>query len=165
MSYYIGIPLMILVALAEVAFLPYFRVQGLQPNLLLVLLICWLMVRGQEEAFFLIPIGAIFLGLADGAALGVALLALAPIAVLHDLRGAHLGQGQLLVTIIFTVVATIVYQSVYLLAFAVNGQAGDIVGALLRIVVPVSLLNVAILLPVYWITWALSPDVRRAMFA
>jgi len=165
MSYYIGIPLVVTVALAEVAFLPYFRVFGLQPNLLLVVLLAWLMVRGQEEALYLIPIGAIFLGLVDGAPMGIALLALAPVAVLHDLRGSHLSEGQLLIALVFTVAATVVYQSTYLLAFGLHGQAGDILGAVLRVVVPVSLLNVAFLLPVYWLTWLFSPDVRRAMFA
>lgn len=165
MSYYIGVPLVFLVALAEVAFLPYFRILGLQPNLLLVILLCWLMVRGQEESLYLIPIGALALGLVDGAPLGVALLALAPVAVLYDLRGAHLGQGQLLVTVLFTVVATLVYQTIYLLAFAAGGQTGDILSAVLRVIVPVALLNVAVMLPAYWLTWVLSPDVRRAMFA
>lgn len=165
MSYYIGIPLVFIVALAEVAFLPYFRVGGLQPNLLLVLLVSWLMVRGQEESMYLIPIGAVVLSLVDGAVLGVALLALAPIAVLHDLRGARLGEGQLLVTVAFTVVATLVFQGVYLLAFAAGGHSGDVLAALLRVVLPVSLLNVAVMLPVYWLTWLFSGDVRRAMFA
>jgi hypothetical protein len=165
MSYYIGVPLVVLAALAEAAFLPYFRVFGLQPNLLLVVLVCWLMVRGQEEAFFLIPIGAVFLGLVDGAALGVAVLALAPIAVLHDLRGARLDEGQFLITVVFTLSVTLVYQTIYMLAFAAGGHSGDILSAVLRVIVPVSLLNVAILLPIYWLTWVLSPDVRRAMFA
>jgi len=165
LSYYIGVPLVILAAVAEVAFLPYFRIFGLQPNLLLVILLAWLMVRGQEEALYLIPIGAIVLGLVDGAPLGIALIALAPVAVLHDLRGSHLSEGQLLIAVVFAVVATVVYQGVYLAVFGLHGQSGDILGAVLRVMMPVALLNVAVLLPVYWLTWVFSPDVRRAMFA
>lgn len=165
MSFYVGVPLVFLTALAEVAFLPYFRVAGLQPNLLLVMLVCWLMVRGQEEALLLIPIGALVLTLSEGAPMGIALIAMAPVAVLHDLRGAHLGQGQLLVTVIFTLAVTIVYQAIYLLAFAAGGHSGDILGAVLRVILPVSVLNVAILLPIYWLTWAFSAGTRRGMFA
>jgi hypothetical protein len=84
------------------------------------------MVRGQEEALYLIPIGAVFLGLVDGAPLGIALLALAPVAVLHDLRGSHLSEGQLLIALVFTVAATVIYQTTYLLAFGLHGQSGDI---------------------------------------
>jgi cell shape-determining protein MreD len=149
----------------EVAFLPFFTVFGLQPNLTLVLLVCWITVRGLEESLYLIPVAGLTLGLVDGASLGVALIALAPIAVLYELRGATFGEGPLLITIAFTVVATVAYQSVYLLAFAAGGHSGDILAAVLRVIVPVSLLNVAVLLPTYWVTWALSPDVRRGMFA
>ena len=38
MSYYFGIPLLLLAALSEVAVAPMFRVAGLQPNLVLVIL-------------------------------------------------------------------------------------------------------------------------------
>jgi cell shape-determining protein MreD len=165
MSYYIGIPLMVLLALVEVAFLPYFRIFGLQPNLTLVVLVAWMTVRGQEESLYLIPVAALFLGLLDGSAIGLAFLALAPVAVLHELRGVTLGEGQLPIAIAFTLLATFVYQSIYLAAFAANGQAGDILGAVLRVMVPVSLLNVVVLLPIYWIIQLFSPDVRRAMFA
>jgi cell shape-determining protein MreD len=164
-SYYIGVPLVVTVALAEAAFLPYFRLFGLQPNLLLVVLLAWLMVRGQEEALYLIPIGALVLGLVDGAALGVGLIALAPLALLHDIRGSHLSEGQFLNAVVFTIAATVVYQGTYLLAFGAGGEAGDILTAVSRVIVPVALLNVAILLPVYWSTWLFSPDVRRTMFA
>ena len=165
MSYYIGVPLMVLLALAEVAFLPYFRVFGLQPDLLLVVLVAWLTVRGQEEVLYLAPIGALVFGFANGASPGLAFLALAPIVALHELRGRHLGEVRLPIAIAFTVVATIIYQLVYLAAYAVHGQAGDILGAVARIIVPVALLNVLALLPVYWLTNVLSPDVRRGMFA
>jgi hypothetical protein len=165
MSYYIGVPLVLLVALAEAAFLPYFRIFGLQPSVTLVLLICWLTIRGQEEALYLIPLAALCLGLVDGAPLGVAFLALAPVVALHELRGLHLGEGQLVIAVVFTIVATLIYQSVYYLAFVAGGQSGDIVAAALEVAVPVSLLNVVILFPVYWMTWVFSADVRRTMFA
>ena len=54
-SYYVGLPLLLLVALVEASVLPMFRIGGLQPNLVLVLLVAWLMVRGAGEAFVLIP--------------------------------------------------------------------------------------------------------------
>ena len=165
MSYYVGIPLMLLLALLEVTFLPYFRILGLQPNLTLVVLVAWLTVRGQEEALYLIPLAALFLGLVQGASIGLAFIAFAPVAVLHELRGVHLGEGQLPIAIALMVGATVVYQGVYLVAFAVAGQGDDILGAVLRVFLPVSLLNVAVFLPVYWLMQLFSGDIRRAMFA
>jgi cell shape-determining protein MreD len=164
-SYYVGVPLMLLLALVEVAFLPYFRILGLQPNLTLVVLLAWLMVRGEEEALFLIPLGALFLGLVQGGSVGLAFIAMAPVVVLYELRGVHLGEGQLFIAVAFTVVATVVYQGIYLLAFLAEGRGGDVLAAILRVLLPVALLNVALFLPVYWLMHLFSGDTRRAMFA
>ena len=92
-----------------------FRIAGLQPNLTLVLLIAWLMVRGAEEAYVLIPIGGVLLGLVDGAPMGTAMLALAPMAVLQEMRGAQLREGGFALAIVFVAVMTVVYNFTYLL--------------------------------------------------
>ena len=164
MSYYVGVPLLVLVALIEASVLPMFRIGGLQPNLTLVLLIVWLTVRGASEAFVLIPIGGIVLGLVDGAPMGTALLALAPVAVLDDMRGARLREGVLIMTIVFTVIMTITYHLVYLFVFMLYGQSGDWVAALLRVAIPTCFLNVLVMLPTYLFLWSSSHNMRRASY-
>jgi rod shape-determining protein MreD len=164
MNYYLTLPLLLLVALVEAAVMPMFRIGGLQPNLMLVLLVAWLMVRGDGEAFVLIPIAGVFLGLVDGAPMGTALLALAPVAVLHEVRGAHLAESGLVLTVAFTVVMTLVYHTVYLLVFTVEGTAGAWDAALLRVAVPICLLNVVLLLPVYALMSAASQNLRRPVY-
>lgn len=165
MSYYIGLPLVFLVALAEASVLPLFRVAGLQPNLLLVLLVAWLVVRGPSEAFVLIPLGGFVLGLVDGAPLGAALLALAPMALLQELRGARLSEGGLSLALVFTLLMTLVYHLTYLAVFSVEGEAGSWLSALGRVVLPTAFLNVVVLLPTYLIVSLASPDLRRAAYA
>jgi hypothetical protein len=164
MNYYVALPILLLVALIEAAVLPMFRIGGLQPDLMLVLVVAWLMVRGAAEAFVLIPIGGIFLGLVDGAPMGAALVALAPIAILHEVRGAHLAEGGLLLTVAFTVLMTLVFHAAYLGVFTLEGTAGSWGDAILRVAVPVSLLNVAALLPAYAILSATSKDLRRPAY-
>jgi rod shape-determining protein MreD len=165
MSYYVALPLLLLVALIEASVLPMFRIGGLQPNLMLVLLVIWLMVRGAHEAFVLIPIGGLFLGLVDGAPMGTALIAMAPIAVLHEVRGAHLNEGGLVLTIAFTVVMTLVYHVIYLAIFTLRGEAGAWGPALVGIAVPVCLLNVLVLLPAYAVISATNQNTRRSLYA
>ena len=165
MTYYIGVPLIILLALIEASVLPLFRIAGLQPNLSLVVLVSWMMVRGQREALALIPIAGIFIGLVDAAPMGAALLALAPIALLYDLRQVHLGEGQFSLTVLFTLVATLVYEAVFLLVYIIYGDVGSIGSALTRIVLPTALLNIAWAVPVYFLMWTFSADTRRAAFA
>ncbi len=165
MSYYVGVPLLLLVALAEVSVLPTLRVYGLQPNLTLVLLIAWLSVRGANEALILAPIGGVLLGLVDGAPLGTALIGLAPLAFLQELRGSQLREGGFVAAIGFTIVMSLFYNYVHLSVFALQGQSGDWLVATTRIVLPVTLINVLVLLPLYGLLSMARPNQRRTLYA
>lgn len=165
MSYYIALPLVVLIALLEVSALPYFQIAGLQPNLMLVFVLCWLMVRGQRESLFIIPLGGVVLGLVDSAPLGTALIALAPVAILHELRGSHLSEGQFGLTIFFMIVASFAYDGVHLAVYALLGQFGGSPLELLRISVLGALYNVIVVFPVYGLVWLASADLRRPAFA
>ncbi len=164
MSYWLGLPLLVLVALIEVSVLPMFRVYGLQPNLMLVLLIAWLSVRGASEAFILAPIGGVLLGFVDGAPAGTALIGLAPLAFLQDLRGSQLREGGLLATIGFTVLMSFFYNFVHLGVFTLLGQAGEWGAAAVRIIVPTVFLNVMLLPPLYWLLTLASSEQRRTVY-
>jgi rod shape-determining protein MreD len=164
-SYYLGLPLLILVALTEVSVLPMFRVYGLQPNLMLVFLIAWLIVRGANEAFIFAPIGGVLLGLVDGAPTGTALIGLAPLAFLQELRGSQLHEGGLIAAIAFTIVMSFFYNYVHLAVFTLEGQSGDWIVATLRIIVPTALINVLVLVPLYGLITLASPDQRRTVYA
>jgi rod shape-determining protein MreD len=165
MSYYVGVALVILSALLEASVLPLFRIHGLQPNLTMVLLMTWLIVRGAEEAFVLIPIGGIFIGLVDGSLLGTALLAMAPVALLQEVRGAQLNEKGFAMMIGFTVIMSLVYNYVYLLVFTLQGQSGSWVEATTRVILPTTLINVAIVLPLYFVFLLVNPQPRRSLYA
>jgi len=164
-SYYVGITLVIFTALLEVSVLPLFRVDGLQPNLTLVLLMAWLIIRGAEEAYVLIPIGGVFVGLVDGALMGTALLAMAPVAVLQEVRGAQLNEKGLLMAVAFTAIMSLVYNYTYLLVSTLQGEAGSWVAATTRVILPTTLINLAVLLPLYAAFAILNPQQRRSLYA
>ncbi len=165
MSLYIGVPLVILAALSEAAVLPLFQISGLQPNLVLTLLVAWLMVRGPGEAFALIAIGGGVLSLVDGAPLGTALLALAPLLLLADLRRTRVVEGEPILTVLFTLAATGAYHFVYLLVFTAQGEAGSWAAATTEVILPTIFLNVILVLPIYGLIWAASGGQRRAAYA
>jgi rod shape-determining protein MreD len=164
LSYYVGLPLLFLLALIEASVMPLFRVAGLQPNLVLVVLVAWLMLRGSGEAFVLIPIGGLFLALVDGAPFGTALLALAPMAFLQEIRGARLSEGGFILTVVFTVVMTFSYHLVYLAIFTLAGESGSWLTAFVHVIVPTAFLNVAVLIPVYGLLSLASQEQRRALY-
>ena len=49
--------------LLQVSAIPAFSLLGVAPNILLVVLACWAVVRNQTEAMVLIPIAGISIGL------------------------------------------------------------------------------------------------------
>jgi rod shape-determining protein MreD len=161
-SYYIGPPLMVLLALLEASVLPMFRVLGLQPNIVLVLLVVWLMLRGPREAFILIAVAGVILGLVDGAPMGTALLALAPVALLQEVRGSQLRESGLILTTLFILAVTFTYHLTYLAVFALQGQTGDLLSAMTRVIIPTAFINVLVLLPVYLVIALSSQETRRA---
>ena len=164
MSYYVGLPLMFILALTEAAVLPKLRIAGLQPNLVLVVLVAWLTLRGASEAFILIPFAGLCLGLVDGAPLGTALLALAPLAIIQDLQGSRLHQGAFVLTIVFVVVMTLAYHLVYFAVYTAAGHGGSVTDALTQVIVPTTLLNITVLLPAYVLISMSAQERRRAAY-
>jgi cell shape-determining protein MreD len=164
-SYYVGVPLLLLSALVEASVLPVFRVAGVQPNLTLLLLVAWMTVRGQEEVFYLIPVAGIFLGLVESAPMGAALIALAPVALLHELRSLHLGDGQLPIAITFAIFATLLYDLVYVVVHLISGSLGPIQGVILDVMLPSLVINAIFVVPVYALVLLFSQDIRRSAFA
>jgi len=161
-SFYVALPLLLLLALVEAVVEPMFRIAGLQPNLVLALLTVWLIVRGQNEAFFLIPAGGLFLGLVDGAPLGTALIALAPLVLLQDIRGSQLTEGGLVMALIFVVIMTFAYHVTYLGVFILRGESGfGVISAATRVIIPTALLNCVAVIPLYWVVNMFSGELRR----
>jgi rod shape-determining protein MreD len=165
MSYYVGITLLLFSALIEVSVLPLFRVYGLQPNLTLIILIAWLIIRGEEEAYVLIPIGGVFLGLVESAPIGTAIIALAPIAVLQEIRGSQLRQGGIVMAVAFTAVMSVVYNFTYLLVFTLTGESGSWLLATTNVILPATLLNIVVLVPLYVVFSVVNPQQRRSLYA
>jgi rod shape-determining protein MreD len=163
-SYYIGVPLLLFVALVEASVLPMFPIYGLQPNLMLILLVGWLIVRGANEAYIFAPIGGLMLGLVDSAPLGTALIGLAPLALLQDIRGAQLREGGFVAALAFVIVMSLFYNFVHLAVFTLQGQAGDWLTATLRIILPVAFLNVLVMVPLYGIMSLASPERQRSVY-
>ena len=157
--------LVIMIAvLAQASILPAFSIFGAHPNLIIVLLVAWTSVRGQREALLLIPAAGFLLGLLDSQPLGLAMLALAPLILLGDLRELRLVESDLLLAVVLTSVATLAYEGSGLISLAVTGERLDWFAAVLNVLVPATIANVLLLLPVYAVVRLASADLRRPAF-
>jgi rod shape-determining protein MreD len=157
----IGLVAIIVAALVQVSVLPSFSIFGVHPNLLIILLVAWMSVRGQREALILIPAGGLVLGLLDSEPLGLAMLALAPLILLTEIREMRLIASDLLPAVILVALATLSYEITILLTLAVKGEHLDWFTSVLDVLVPAAIANVLLLLPVYGVVRLASWDIRQ----
>jgi rod shape-determining protein MreD len=145
----LGVLVIVGAALAQVSVLPAFSIFGVQPNLVIVVLVAWLAVRGQREALVLIPVAGILVGILDSQPLGLALLALAPLGLMTEVREARPVESDLVLALVFVALATLFYEGALLLTLAVTGGRADWLGSALNVLVPAVFANVLLLLPTY----------------
>jgi rod shape-determining protein MreD len=160
-KYYIGVPLVIFLALLQTASLPLFSLFGAHPNLVLVFLVSWAAVRGETEVMVLIPVAGLALGLLGSEPVGLYLLALAPLAVLSLARPSGFVQADLVMALGLALAATLAYEGIFLVILRVTGESLDWWGNLSQVVVPAAIANTLLTLPVYWLVSLGSVDRRR----
>jgi rod shape-determining protein MreD len=156
-----GLAAVAFAALAQAAVLPSFSILGVEPNLVIVLLVAWMSIRGQREALFLIPAAGFVLGLLDGEPLGLAMLALAPLVLMTEVRELRLVESDLVPALVLTVAGTLVYETTVLLSLAVRGEQVSWLASIVNVLVPAAIANVLLLLPVYAVIRLASLDLRR----
>ncbi|MCH8901469.1 MAG: rod shape-determining protein MreD [Chloroflexi bacterium] len=161
MSTAVGFVLVAIAVVLQVSVLPAFSIFGATPNLLIVLLVAWMTVRSQQEALLLIPAAGFAQGLLDSQPLGLAMLALAPLILMTEVRELRLVESNLLPAVILTALATLVYEGVMMLALAVTGERMDWLAGLRDALLPAAIANVLLLLPVYGLVRLASLDLRR----
>lgn len=162
MSYYVALPLLLLAAIAQTAIAPSFPVFGVFPNLVLIVAVCWTVVRGQKEGMIVVPLGGLCLGLLDDQPLGAAMLAAAPIVLLSEVREARLTQSDFLLATVLVFLSSLVYEIVFLAVLWLSGESVTWWGSFQRLVLPTAIVNSLFAAPLYAVvTWA-SRDIRSA---
>jgi rod shape-determining protein MreD len=155
-KYVLATLLLLLTALVQTSVMPAFPMFGVSPNLVLVLLVCWTIVRGRQEAMVVIPIGGLCLSLFGSQPVGVALLAAVPVLLLSELRALNVTPNHLLLALVVAFLSSLIYEVVLLVALRLEGDSVGWLTALVRVVVPTSIVNVLFTLPVYWLVWLRS---------
>lgn len=162
MRYYVAVPVFLAAALLQTTVLPVFPVFGVFPNVVLVTAVCWTVVRGQKEGMVVVPMAGICLGLFDSHPVGVAVLAAAPVVLLAELREARITQSDFLLALGLVLVASLVYEMVFLVTLRLTGETLEWWGSLARVVLPTAVVNTLFAIPLYGLVWWGSRDIRKA---
>ena len=164
MRYWTGGAVVLFFALLQAASIEQFRIIGVAPNVMLVLLVAWTVVRGLDDVLPMIAVAGVTLGLVGLQTPGLMLLALLPIAALGAVRELHIIHSDLLLVLGFAVAASLMYESIMLVSVALTGGARDILVGVRHDVVPAAIVNLAITPPIYFIMRFAKPvDTRRRL--
>lgn len=161
----IGGGIAFLLALVQASSVEQFKVLGVTPNLLLVLLVSWLVVRGLEDVLPILAVAGVTLGLVGLQAPGVVLLALLPIAGLGIVRELGVIHSELVLVLLLVAGASLAYETVVLMSLMVTGGGYDVLRAANEVVLPAAIVNLAIVPPVYLFMRLARPAAPRRGFA
>ena len=131
-------------ALIQSVFLSRVNLWGARPDLMLLVVLAWAVVRNLDEGLAWGFIGGLIVDLFSGGPLGASALALSAVALL---AGQQWGQGlgpQVVRLLFVAFVGAVVYHLILLTALTWTGHTVSWGFSLLRVAVPSALLNVAL---------------------
>lgn len=161
MRYWVGGVIAFFVALVQTSSVEQFHALGVTPNLMLVLLVAWLVVRGLDDVLPMVAVSGITIGFLGLQTPGLVLLAmLIPIAALAAVREMHILHGDALLTCLLAGAATLMYELIMLAGVMATGGVLDIRSGLFDVVLPAAIVNVALTPPVYFVMRLAKPPMR-----
>ena len=164
MRYVTGGMFVVFVALAQASSIEQFKILGVSPNLVLVLLAAWLVTRGLDDVLPMLFVAGATLGLIGLQTPGLVLLALLPLVALGVVKELHVVHSDVLLVLFIAAAATLLYESTMVLSVMVTGGGLDSRAAISNVIVPALLVNLAITPPVYVVMRMLKPaDTRRRL--
>lgn len=148
-SIYLMIGVLAAGVLIQATLLARVRLEGIAPNLPLVIVACWSLLRGQIEGMVWGFFGGLLLDLVAGLPLGTSSLALMTVCPLANLGKRSVFPGSLTLPVLLVLLATPVFGWVVLLTKAVTGQAVDWLAVTLQVIGVEMVLNAPLTLLVY----------------
>lgn len=162
LSAYYTVPLLLAVALGQSTVMPYLRIFGVMPNLMLIAVVAWTLLRGPGEGIVWGFVGGIFMDLFSRAALGVSALALVIVSYLSSFAERTLYRDHAALPLAVILIVTPIYDILTLLLLQLTGQRVDWLGSLLYFTLPATVIHVVLMLPVYHaLAWLHRATLRR----
>lgn len=152
MSLYLAVPLLTLVALIQNAWLARVDILGSRPDLMLLIVLCWTIVRGAGEGLIWAFVGGLLTDLLSGGPLGTYILALLAVVFVADQPWGE-GLGTPLVRVLLlALVGALSYHAVILTILTLTGRVVDWTASALRVAGPSAAFVIVS-----------APSVRRAL--
>jgi rod shape-determining protein MreD len=150
MSAYWSFLLLSVLAILQSTILPQLKVLGVQPDLVLLFVVAWSLLRGSEEGMLWAIIGGLALDILSSARVGVNTLPLLLISFLVGLWQRGIVRLEVLVPLLAIPVATVIYQGAMVALLKLLGWPGTWSASFRHAVLPTTLIN-TLLMPVVYV--------------
>jgi rod shape-determining protein MreD len=141
--------------------MPYLHVLGVTPDFVLIFAACFAVMRSQDEALVVVPIAGLLRDLATSDPLGTSLLGFAPLIFLAAIVRLRSMDSRFVPAIAVVAAGTVSHAVISILVLALTGQRIDAGDAVIRVVLPLTIVNplftAIVYLPVSWIPRAKRP--------
>ncbi len=151
MSPYLLVPLLALTAIVQATLVPLLPTGDAKPDLMLLIVVAWGIVRGGGEATLWGLGGGLVLDLLSGAPFGVQTLGLAAVGLLADLMETNFFRSNILLPLAAIFIATFLFHVVEAAAMQTSGYPMDWPAFFVRVVFPTALFNTALMPFIYGI--------------
>ncbi len=131
-GFYLAFPLVVILALAQSTIMWHLSILGASPNLVLLFIVCWILVRGAGEGILLAALGGVVLDFLSGAPFGVLSLALMVASAAASLSELNLFKAAPFLPYLTIIIATLLYGSISLVLLRSSGRIDDVTGVMWR---------------------------------
>jgi rod shape-determining protein MreD len=145
-SGYLGLAVLLGLVLIQSSIGPFLTIVGVHPDLVLVAVISWTILRGPAEGLVWAIIGGIGLDLFSGGPFGVMTIALVITSLLASLGYGRAFGGYLILPLALTFPLSLVYYLSYTLFLSVLNEPIAWLPALTSVVLPASVINIVAML-------------------
>jgi len=130
-----------LLTVLQASVMPYMEILGVTPDLVLIFVAVWAVMRGHEEAVVVVPLAGFIKDLATSDPLGTSALALMPIVLLAAAARIRAVDTEFLPTVIVVALGSLGYGIISMIVLAGTGQSVAWSDSILRVVLPGCLVN------------------------
>lgn len=138
-----------LAALVQVSLLPAFSVAGVFPNLNLMVITAWALLRGTRSAVIWALIAGLWLDLLSGQWFGAYTLGLVAAAYLAGLARQTVYRPSIWLAVAMAAAVTLIQNAIQLVLLLLNGGTPSLPDTLFRLVLPEIVYNSIVMLAVY----------------
>lgn len=141
---YAGAVTLLVVVLLQATILSRIHFLGAQPDLLLVLVVCWSLVYGVSEGLILAFAGGLLIDLIAGLPLGTTPLALMPVCFLGVIGRSSIYVNNIWLPMLLVAIATPIEGFLMVMIRQLRGVPVDWQGTAVQVILPALVLNVVL---------------------